>query len=253
MFPILQLGPLALQVPGFVLLVSVWLGLSLAEKNAPQHQVNPAYLYNLSFAALIGGILGARLIYAARYPAAFIASPTGLFSLNPGLLDPWGGLAAALIVALVYGQRRKMPFWSTLDALTPGLALFLIGLALANLASGKGYGIPTELPWGIPLWGKLRHPTQVYEALAYTVILTAFWPQRGWLNATLPGHTCLRFLATSAGVRLFLEAWHGDSKAIIFGLRAAQVIAWLVLLAALIGLYRLSKPTQSSQALEHVP
>jgi hypothetical protein len=45
-----------------------------------------------------------------------------------------------------------------LDALTPGLAVMMIALGLANLASGNAYGEPAQVPWSIFLWGEWQQP-----------------------------------------------------------------------------------------------
>ncbi len=237
MFPILQIGPLALQTPGLMYLLGLWFGLSLAEKFAPKRGVSADTLYNLVFTGLIAGILGARLGYVMQYPDAFLASPLSLVSLNPGLLDPFSGFAAALLAALVYGARKKLALWNTLDALTPFFAVFMIGAALANAASGAAFGMETSLPWGIDLWGAKRHPTQFYELAGAILILLALGSRSKdtFLSA---GRLFLAFLALTAGARLFFEAFRGDSALILDGLRTAQVLAWLVLAGALWGLAR---------------
>jgi prolipoprotein diacylglyceryltransferase len=51
----------------------------------------------------------------------------------------------------------------------------------------------------------------------------------------------LAFIALTAGSRLFLEAFRGDSVVIIGGLRSAQIAAWLVLAAAFAGLDRIQR------------
>ncbi|HEX9617520.1 MAG TPA: prolipoprotein diacylglyceryl transferase family protein, partial [Anaerolineales bacterium] len=175
MLPVLQVGPLALQVPGLVLLLGLWLGLSLAERRAPRYGVSPSDLYNLVFVALLAGIAGARLTYLALYPEAFAASPLSLLSLNPGLLDQAGGAAAAGIAGLVFTQRKHMPGWQVLDALTPLLAAIMVATGLANLASGDAFGAPADLPWAIYLWGARRHPSQVYEILSALLMLGALF------------------------------------------------------------------------------
>lgn len=233
MLPVIQIGPLALQAPGLALLLGIWLGLSLAEKHAARHGVSPSKLYNLVFIALIAGLIGARLVYALRYPEAFLASPLSIFSLNPGLLDGLGGAVIGAIAALAYAQRSKLPLWPTLDALTPGLAVFMIGLGAAHFAAGTAFGAPTTLPWGVHLWGETRHPSQLYEILAAALILALLWPGKERLAMPLPGHYFLNFAALSAAARLLLEAWRGDSALLPGGLRLAQVIAWLILAACL--------------------
>jgi phosphatidylglycerol---prolipoprotein diacylglyceryl transferase len=87
------------------------------------------------------------------------------------------------------------------------------------------------LPWGIELWNATRHPTQIYELVASLFIFSLIW----FRKSTSPdGSTFLRFVALTAGVRLFLEAFRGDSTLIFGGLRLAQVIAWIVLAATLL-------------------
>ncbi|MCB9135273.1 MAG: prolipoprotein diacylglyceryl transferase [Anaerolineales bacterium] len=247
MLPILQLGPLALQTPGLILILGLWLGLNLAEKNAHRHHVHPDNLYNLTFTALIAGIVGARLAYIARYSSAFIASPASLFSLNPGLLDPFGGIAVGLLAALIFGQRKKLAFWPTLDALTPVLTVMSIAFALANLASGDAFGAETTLPWGIELWGAKRHPAQLYEALAAGCILLLLWPARGVIarRISAPGAIFVLFLALSAGAHLFLEAFRGDSAILPNGWRIAQILAWFLLAGSLWGFEKLTNSTRT--------
>lgn len=241
MLPILQVGPLAIQLPGLILLLGLWLGLTLAEKHALRHAVPPGVLYNLVFVALIAGVIGARLAYAARYPGAFGANPASLISLNPGLLDPAAGLLVGGIAALVYGQRKHLAFWAVLDALTPAFAVISLSLGLAHLASGSAFGTPTSLPWGIDLWGAPRHPAQLYETIAAGVILVILWPSRSYLRGKPAGWYFLTFLALSCGARLILEAFRGDSLLLPGNLRLAQVAAWVILALCLWGIQRLTK------------
>ncbi len=211
MLPVIQVGPLALQVPGFVLLVGLWVGLNLAERHAPRRGVDPALLSNLTLIALLAGVVGSRLVYVARYPEAFAASPRSLISLNPGLLDPLGGAAVALLAALIYANRKHMLLLPTLDALTPLLAVMAVALGLAHLASGDAFGIPTNLPVGIELWGAKRHPTQIYETISALVILALFWPGGVRIQSWLPGTYFFAFTASSVGAQLIFEALRADS------------------------------------------
>ena len=96
MLPTLQIGPLALQTPGLVIILGLWIGLTLAERISPEFKANPNVYFNLALTVMISGILGARLIYAARYLAVFKTTPLNLFSLNPGLTDPIGGIGAGI-------------------------------------------------------------------------------------------------------------------------------------------------------------
>lgn len=241
MFPILQVGPLALQTPGLILLAGLWLGLSLTERHAKRHKINPDLLYNLTFVALVTGIIGARLAVVIRFPSSFADSPASIISLNPSLLDPAGGAAAAFLASLIYGQRKGVKLKPTLDALVPLFAVLGIAIPIANLASGSAFGTPSELPWAIDLWGASRHPSQIYQALAGGLVLWFVWPTRQ-KKKIISGTPFLKFLAMSAGVRLLLEAFRGDSLIIYNSLRVAQLSAWIVLGLSLWGIQQLLKP-----------
>ena len=235
MFPVLQVGPLSLQAPGLILLIGIWLGLVIAERLAPRFGANPNHLYNLVFVTLIAGLVGARFSYALEHLEAFLQSPLNIFSLNPGLLDPIGGIAVGLVVAIIYMNRKQIPPWPTLDALTPFLSVMWIAFGLSNLASGKAFGSETGLPWGIELWGATRHPTQVYQILAGLSILAVIWPARSPAKSAyqVPGKTFWLFLAWSSIAWMLIEAFRGDSVLLPGGVRAAQVVAWLVLAVSL--------------------
>jgi phosphatidylglycerol:prolipoprotein diacylglycerol transferase len=211
----------------FILLVAtLWIGLALAEKRSERHGVSKEQLNNLAFYGLFGYILGGRLLFALSNLSAFASSPLSIFSPNPDLFDPISGLVAAILVGFIYGQRQKLQLWGTLDALTPIFATLAIGLHLAHLAAGTAFGSPTTLPWGIDLWNATRHPSQVYELLASLLIFGWIWFRK---TDSPSGLLFLTFAALTAGARLFLEAFRGDSTLVFGEFRVAQVAAWALL------------------------
>jgi prolipoprotein diacylglyceryltransferase len=238
MFPVLNVGPLAIQVPGLVLLIGIWLGLLLSERYSRIHGFPVNVLYNLVFIGLVSGLLGARVMYILRYYEIFAQSPASIISLNPGLLDPFGGAAIGLICMSIYGSRVKINLLPTLDAMTPLLGVMMVALGLSHLASGSGFGIETNLPWGIILFGAKRHPTQVYEIITGLIILFLLWPDRTIWSRVKRGVYFLLFVCLSAGSVLLIEAFKANTPLFPGGCRVNQVIAWLVLAACLYGLIR---------------
>jgi phosphatidylglycerol:prolipoprotein diacylglycerol transferase len=238
--PVINLGPLALQTPGLLIILGLWLGLSLAEKWAPRFKIDAQLIYNLVFITLISGIIGARLVFVARHLDTFRQAPLNLVSLNPGLLDPLGGLAIAFLAALIFTNRKNIPFWPLVDALTPFIAVTIIFFAFSQFASGDAFGSPTDLPWGIHLWNAYRHPVQLYNALVAIFILVyvrhlALGHQH---LEQFPGRTFLIFIALSSFSRVFLEAFRGDSLTTLYNLRIAQILAFILLAIALAALLR---------------
>ncbi len=156
MFPVLHVGRLAIQTPGLIVILGLGLGLNLAEKYFLKVGLQPAKAYTLVTIGLIAAAIGGRLAYAVENFSAFTASPASLFSLNLSLWDPVGGVLLGLAGSIGYGLRRKMNFSALLDSLTPTLAVTMIAVDLANLASGSAFGEPARLPWSIFLWGEWR-------------------------------------------------------------------------------------------------
>ncbi|MBI5964496.1 MAG: prolipoprotein diacylglyceryl transferase [Chloroflexi bacterium] len=209
-----------------LLFAAAWIGLSLAEKRAERHGISRDDLNNITFYGLLAFVIGGRISFILQNVAAFTKSPIGIISINPDLFDVFGALAAAFIVAFVYGQRSGMSFWHTLDALTPFFAVLAIGSGLSHLAAGTAFGKETELPWGINLWNATRHPTQIYETLASLLIFGLLWFKK---HDPRPGILFLTFSALTTGLQLFIQAFRGDNTLIFSGLRQEQVIAWVAL------------------------
>jgi len=206
--------------------IALWLGLALSEKRTERHGISKEALDNLVFYSFLGYVIGGRVLFALENSSAFRGNPLNILDITMDLFDPIGALVTAILVGFVLGQRQKLPFRSTLDALTPLLATVMIGLSLSHLAAGTAFGKPTNVPWGIELWNAKRHPTQIYELVASLLIFGLIWFRK---LDTPTGSDFLLFIALTAGARLFLEAFRGDSLLIFGGLRVAQIISWIVL------------------------
>lgn len=235
MYPVLRVGPLALAVPGLALLLGIWVGLWLAEKEAVRLKLNAETVYTLAFIGLGVGLIGARLAYVARYWSAYASDPLSVFSPNPATLTPMEGALLGIVAAVIYGVRRKLPLRLTLDALAPAVTVMGVAVAVAHLASGDAFGAAARLPWSVYLWDEYRHPSQVYELIAALGVLGIGWRVRK--QGPFVGFNFLFVVALSAAARVFLETFRGDSLLIGGGWRAAQV--WgLVVLAVCLGLMK---------------
>lgn len=248
MFPILQLGPLALRLPGLFVLIGIWLGTWLIDREAPRHKVSGAALNRLVFYGLIAGIVGARLAYASRYVTIYAEDPLSVLSLNPGTLAPAEGILIGLTAAIVLGRRWRLPLWPSLDALTPSLSVFALLLGIAHLSSGDAFGAPSSVPWSIELWGAQRHPTQVYEILLAAAVLLAV--RRLRRVPAFPGFLFLVWVAMAAASRLFLEGFRGDSVTVFGTLRGAQLASLAVLALALVSVHLRAKSSLAAARSE---
>ena len=228
-----------------LLVIAAWLGLALAERRAEPHAISRDDLNNLTFYGLMAFIIGGRISYVLQHLSAFTKSPLGIVSINPDLFDALGALAAAFIAALAYSQRKQISFWNVLDALTPFFAVIAIGIGLSHLAEGTAYGIPTDMPWGIELWNATRHPTQVYDALASSLILILLLRFK---PGPRPGLHFLVYAALTALSQLVLTGFRADYTAFLGGYRQEQVVAWVILLGSFAAIETRLKPVKNQTA-----
>lgn len=243
MFPVLRIGPAAIQSAGLLLVLGYFFGLSLSERFTRKLGENPDTLTNLILIATLAGLIAARLFFVVEHIALFQKNPAGLVSVDPSLLDPWGGITGAAIAILIYGQRKHLEFWAALDRLTLFLAIMAVSIGLAHIASGQAFGEPSSLPWAIELWGAKRQPSQFYETAGALAILLLLWRQFGAIG--VPGALFLKFTALTSGLSVFLATFRGDSVLILGTFRQNQLLALAILGLSMLILEMRSPPRKS--------
>ena len=194
MYPILfHIGPVTIYTYGVLVALGVLLGLWYARHHAPAAGLDPDRVWNLGIYMTLVALLGAKLWLVALYARYYWSHPRDMLTLSTlqsgGTF--YGGLIAAVLFAIPYARRYKIPFLPLVDTYSPGLAL---GHAIGRLgcfAAGCCWGKPTWLPWsvtftsttaaelvGTPL-GVPLHPTQLYEAVAeFLNFLVLVWMGR---------------------------------------------------------------------------
>ncbi len=232
MFPTINIGPLSIPAPGFILLLGFWFGSVLTERKARRFKIDPALMEKVLWICLSSGLIGARLSYIARAPSAFQGNLLSIFSLNPNLLDPVGGLLISAAVGVHYISYQHISFWSFLDSLTPFFAVIAISLSLSSFAAGTGFGTSTTLPWGLFLWGEIRHPVQIYHLLGEIITLYIILAIKQ-TDEYQAGFTFLLFISLTSGFRLFFSGFQESASLIADGIRLLQVAYWMILAISL--------------------
>jgi phosphatidylglycerol:prolipoprotein diacylglycerol transferase len=238
MLPILNLGPLAIPIAPIVILLGVLVSASLIEQQGAHLGLERSAVSNMVYLAMVAALLGARLGYVMAHLDAFLHDPGSIIMPTPATLDPLWGILSGIVAGALYSWRAKLPLWRTLDALAPGIAAMGMALGIAHLVNGDAFGAPARLPWSIYLWEEYRHPSQIYELGAAMLIFVVWWFLRD--AKTFDGLAFLVVSALFAASVILLEALRGDSW-LWQGWRAAQLIALIVLAAALALLRLLSQ------------
>ena len=239
MFPIINIGPLAIQAPGIIILIGIYLSFLTIEKFSGKFSLSAETLSNIIFTSLLAAIIFARLAYVAQYPNIFIKNPATIFSINLSLFDPLSGVIFAILFLFIRIRKKELNVLSVLDNVTPGLSIFLTFYFFSLIASGKYYGIGTNLPWGVYLWGTNRHPLQIYF-LVGSLILNFFVFQllKHEIGA---GKTFFIFLSLQSLEFIFLDYFRGDVNLQLGNLHVVQFFALVLLFLSIFFLNLLSR------------
>src|SRR5512134_1210903 len=253
---IVHVGPLEITGYGIMMMVGFLMGGWLITVELRRRGLYEEYAADITVAAVIGGIVGAKLWY-------WVLNGGSLFSR--GGLVWYGGFIGGALAVILNGWRLKVPIRWTLHLSAPALAaayaLGRIGCFIVN----DDYGHPTTLPWGVkfpqglppstaqqmqetfgipvpegtdPSTVLAVHPTQLYEAVLMLGAFALLWRLRradrpiGWLFGAY---------LVFAGVERFLMEFVRAKDDRIFGaLTVAQVVSVLLVVVglAILGLWR---------------
>jgi phosphatidylglycerol:prolipoprotein diacylglycerol transferase len=115
--------------------------------------LDPEVIYSLAFWVFLAGILGARLFFVIEYWNEQFRRPTlwetvkAVFSVTEGGLVVYGSFVGALIAAVVYLRRRKLPLLAMGDLVVPSMMLGLAFGRVGCLLNGCCYGGICEDTW----------------------------------------------------------------------------------------------------------
>ena len=219
MHPILfQLGPLTVYAYGAMLALGAGLGLILLGRLARDNHLDPDQITNLGLWVLVTGIAGSRLVFVLLEPGAFAAQPYRVLFFWEGGLVFYGGIAAALPLAMWLTRRWKIPPLKLIDTFAIPLALGQAFGRLGCFLAGCCYGLPwdgscavtftdprTLAPPGIPL-----HPTQLYSAaelFVLTGLLLIIWRRRRF-----DGQVFCLYGMVHGSMRVIIESFRGDFR-----------------------------------------
>ena len=227
----------------------MWLiGLALAylmvrwlykKQGIPNEKFEPLFIY-----CFMGILVGARLGHCIFYqPDYFLTSWKGvvemLLPIKIDAMGGWhmigyqglashGGTLGLIITLLLYVRRFKVPVWTVLDNIAIATGITACCIRIGNLMNSEIVGKITDesLPWAFwfvqndgPQNVVLRHPGQLYEAIAYALLFGLMF----WLYKKMPQRVgtgfyfglCLAYIFT---FRFFIEYFKEVQEAFEQGL-----------------------------------
>jgi phosphatidylglycerol:prolipoprotein diacylglycerol transferase len=218
MFPqLFHIGGYYQSTYGVLVALAFLTAMMLVARLARDAGLNSDVVLNLAIYCALSALVGAKVLMFLIDIPRYAQHPAEIFSLESlqagGVF--YGGLIAALAVAVVYTRRKQLPLAKTADVFAPGIAL---GHAIGRLgcfAAGCCWGRPTKLPWavtftnpaaenlvGVPLHIPL-HPTQLYESAAeFAIFGVLYWRIR---KRHVPGAIISLYLVLYSTARFLVE------------------------------------------------
>jgi phosphatidylglycerol:prolipoprotein diacylglycerol transferase len=233
MYPVIfTIGPITVYSYGAMMALAFLVAGYLVGKELERKGLDPAVASSIVLWALVGGLVGARLLVIADDLRGFLRAPLDFLLTGAGFIW-YGGFLGGLVAVSWLIHRRGLPWRATTDCIAPGLALgHAIGRIGCQLAGDGDWGAETTLPWGMAYpnaivgWdyppGVHVHPAPLYETVLYTAIFALLWRLR---RRSLPDGTLIALYFVLAGVARFGVEIVRIEPRVLAGLTQAQLIS----------------------------
>ena len=253
MHPILfEIGGFPVYTYGVLLAAAYLLGLQFALRRAKARGLDPNRVMDLGIWIIISALVGAKLLLLIVEWDTFTSDWRELFTLMRSGGVFYGGLIAAVAVALWYLRRHRLPMWTVTDVFAPGIALGHVVGRLGCLFAGCCFGRRTDVPWAITFHSEFAaqnvgtplniplHPTQLYEAGAELLILILLLATER-KGRPFPGRTFWGYMFLYAVSRFIIEFYRGDPRGMVGAFSTSQFVSLLIVPLSLVMLVVLSR------------
>jgi len=262
-----QVGPLELTGFGLAVLLAFAIGQIVSQRELWRRGYDPTIMADAVFAAVIGGLLGAKIYYAIlMHDAGALLSRAGFVY--------WGGLIGGVLAVTGFLLYKRYPLARVFDVGGIGVAAaYCLGRS-GCWAVGDDYGRPFSGAWAVafphgappstvenmtrlfhqsfppgtnPLDVVAVHPTQLYEVVLGFVMFCILWRMRdhkhaeGWLF----GVYCIL-----AGMERFvIEIFRAKDDRFFGPLTMAQMIAMTFILLGVAIMYARRNVTETQRGI----
>lgn len=209
-------GPWPIYWYGVLVALGFLAGLWTASRRAQRAGVPAQRILDIGPWLILGALVGARAMHVITYwDEEFAGRPwLDIINVRQGGLVFYGGFIGAALATIIYLRVKRMPFWPTIDALTPSVALGAVFGRLGCFMNGCCYGRVCDLPWAVRFpvghetHGTAVHPVQIYDALANLILYAGL----AWLHRRkqFDGQVFPVYLMAYAVARSFVETFRAD-------------------------------------------
>jgi phosphatidylglycerol---prolipoprotein diacylglyceryl transferase len=238
-----HIGSLPVHSYGFLIAIGLVFGVLVAVRRGRSVGIETANTLDLTFYAIIVGLIGSRLLYVLMHAddyarlcmgtgqtrsfGRWLSDCTATVRFWQGGLVFLGGAMLAAVTSLLFARRKHLPIGDVADVLAPSVSLahvfgrfgcFLVGCCYGKpWASGAHFPSDSVAYMELQSRGKVMagavstpglHPTQLYESAGELLIFLALlWL---WRRRKYPGAIALAYAFGYGLLRFAVEIFRGD-------------------------------------------
>ena len=225
---------------GFFSFIAVASAVILVGRWAPLRGVDPDDIYSIAIWAIIGGVIGARLVHVVdNWSDIYVQRPSQILAIWSGGIGVWGGILGGFMGGSIYALIAKHPVGLIADLTAPVMLYSQTIGRLGDIVNGEHCANATDLFFGM----RWIHPetvaricangftTDVQPVIVYQMAwnilaLAIVWRLRGRLKPD--GMLFALYLALYSVGRFGVSLMRED-RVWALGLQEAHYIALLVL------------------------
>lgn len=234
---ILSIGPVTIHGYGLMIAIGIIAALTAGIFLAKRKGINPDELYNLTFIAVIGGFMCAKILYCVVEWKTFIDEP--LKTLGSDGFVVYGGIIGGTLLCGLYCRFKKLSFLKYFDVVLPSVAIAQGFGRIGCFLAGCCYGRETDSFVGITFKNSNYAPnnvslipTQLFSSAGcFLMAAVLFFYAR---KQRIDGRTGALYLIFYSIGRSVIEIFRNDFRGEIGVLSTSQFISIFILLSGIV-------------------
>ncbi len=261
MLPTITVFGLTIPMYGPLILIGCVLGLFVAVYLPVRRDLKKQDIFFCALYALIGVIVGAKLLYLAISLPSLIEAhaqvPWTLSDINALFTHGfvfYGGFIGAVLGIFIYSKQYRLSFWHLADSMIPSVPLIHAIGRIGCFCAGCCYGRAMDPPWGVYFRADSAAPQNVAlfpvqlleSAFNFVLFILLFrYSRKPRADRQITG----LYIACYGVLRFILEYFRGDGDRGMFWIFSTS--QWISLILVPIGLYLLLNARKCNDKTTH--
>ncbi|MCR5657168.1 MAG: prolipoprotein diacylglyceryl transferase [Butyrivibrio sp.] len=229
MFNDIKIGPITLHMYGLMIAIGFITALFVVLKRGKKKGLSEDTIYGIFYCAIIGGLLGCRLLFYIVEIPDIIKNPSILWDFRNGYVV-YGGIIGGILASFLYVKKKKENFLEYFDVVMPSVAIAQGFGRIGCFCAGCCYGAETDSAFHVVFHtsqfapnGVQLIPTQLMSSAGDFLIgaILLFYSTK----TKVKGHVGAMYLCLYGIGRFIIEFFRADYRGSIGPLSTSQIIS----------------------------